>query len=47
LLVVIQPEPSLFNPVGSILSVLVAAVGMLAGTLTKSVPVSVEVVHLS
>lgn len=33
-----------FNLVGSILSVLAAAVGMLVGMLTKSVLVSVEVV---
>jgi len=33
-----------FNLVGSILSVQAAAVGMLVGTLTRSVPVSVEVV---
>ena len=36
-----------FNLVGSILSVLAAAVGMLVGMLTKSVLVSVEVANLS
>jgi hypothetical protein len=47
LLVVIQPELSLFNLDGNTLSVLVAVDGMLAGMRTKLVHVSVEVVLLS